>query len=253
MQLAKAGRVPAGVISLPSLHLQTGIRKVMQWGPQAVLRYVANKSLGRAVPSTVRNRFLLQALEHDGRTLKTVNDAARLCGFPIFVARDVNSNRAVAKVKEWRADLLIYTGGGLIRKALMETVPLGVLNSHIALLPEIRGMSAPEWSLLEGVPPGVTTHFLDAGIDTGPVVLRRELAEIPASISDLRSQLVALGVDMLVETVLGLVAGTLAKKPQADSDRFPQYFVMHDKLVQLAEARLADIRRPCRQGTGGAA
>jgi methionyl-tRNA formyltransferase len=253
MQLAKAGHVPAGVISLPSLHWTTGMRKIMQWGLRGVVRYVANKSLGPATPSAVRNSFLRKALEHDGRMAKTVNDAAQLYGFPIFIAGDLNSVRAVEKAKEWRAELIVYTGGGLIRKPMMEAAPLGVLNSHIALLPEIRGMSAPEWSLLEGVRPGVTIHFMDSGIDTGPIVLRRELSEIPESIGDLRNQLVALGIDMLVETVLGLAAGTIAMQPQANSDRFPQYFVMHEKLVEIAEARLAEMRQPCRQGTGGAA
>jgi hypothetical protein len=46
MQLARAGQVPAGVISLPSLHWKTGVRKVMQWGPRAAARYVANKLFG---------------------------------------------------------------------------------------------------------------------------------------------------------------------------------------------------------------
>ncbi len=47
---------------------------------------------------------------------------------------------------------------------------LGILNVHLGLLPEVRGMSSPEWSLLQGVPLGITFHYMDAGIDTGPVL-----------------------------------------------------------------------------------
>ena len=52
-------------------------------------------------------------------------------------------------------------------KALLDVPRLGVLNIHLGLLPEIRGMSSPEWSLLNRVPVGITIHYMDAGIDTG--------------------------------------------------------------------------------------
>src|ERR1700675_1123827 len=136
VQLVKAGQTPVGVISLPRLHWQTGLRKVMQWGPAAVGRYVTNQWAKRPPETAVRNEFLRPLLDHDGRLFRNVTAVSRAYGFRIFVTRDINAPATLAKSKEWGAELLIYAGGGIVRKPLIEATPLGVLNSHIALLPE---------------------------------------------------------------------------------------------------------------------
>jgi methionyl-tRNA formyltransferase len=238
VQLVKAGQAPVGVISLPRLHWQTGLRKVMQWGPAAVGRYVTNQWVKRPPETAVRNEFLRPLLDHEGRLFRNVTAVSRAYGFGIFVTRDINAPATLAKSKEWRAELLIYAGGGIVRKPLIEATPLGVLNSHIALLPEVRGMSAPEWSILTGTAPGITIHLLDTGIDTGPVLLRRELRDIPRPISRLRDKLVAEGVNMLVEAAVKLDKGLISPTPQAATGSDKQYFVMHQNLADLAAARL---------------
>jgi methionyl-tRNA formyltransferase len=84
-----------------------------------------------------------------------------------------------------------------LRKQLLEVPRLGVLNAHLGLLPEIRGMSSPEWSLLQHIPVGVTIHFMDTGIDTGPILQRYEFPHAPQceSLSDLRNRLIAFGIE----------------------------------------------------------
>jgi methionyl-tRNA formyltransferase len=123
---------------------------------------------------------------------------------------------------------------------LLETPRLGVINAHLALLPEIRGMSSPEWSLLRGVPLGVTIHFIDAGIDTGPILLRREFqgAAECESMTDLRNRMIAYGIELVGEAVAALDQGTISAVAQSDREKDNQFFVMHEWLKTQAARRL---------------
>ena len=133
---------------------------------------------------------------------------------------------------------------------------LGILNVHLGLLPEVRGMSSPEWSLLQGVPLGITFHYMDAGIDTGPVLRRYEFPDATRceSLNDLRNRLIASGVERIGEVIEGLARGAICATPQSDLNNFGpgedcQYFVMHEWLQARAAERLVASRRATVAGT----
>jgi methionyl-tRNA formyltransferase len=165
---------------------------------------------------------------------------ARTYGFPIATCSDQNSPRAVAQLKQWSPDLAIFTGGNILRDQVLNVPRLGVLNSHLAPLPEIRGMSSPEWSLLCGVPLGITIHFMDSGVDTGPILLRREFAGAEGcdSLADLRNKMIAEGVELIAEAVAGLDRGAISAVAQPDREKDRQFFVMHEQLRAVAARRL---------------
>ena len=131
-----------------------------------------------------------------------------------------------------------------MRDEVLRVPRLGVLNSHLALLPEIRGMSSPEWSLLRGIPLGITIHFMDSGIDTGPILLRREFSGLDeiVSLTDLRNKMIAEGIELIAEAVTGLDRGTLSAVPQAGREKDSQFFVMHGALKSVAARRLKGNR-----------
>jgi methionyl-tRNA formyltransferase len=128
------------------------------------------------------------------------------------------------------------------------------LNSHLALLPEIRGMSSPEWSLLCEVPLGITIHFMDSGVDTGPILLRREFAGTDGcdSLADLRNKMIADGIELMAEAVAGLDRGTISAAAQVDREKDRQFFVMHERLKAVAAGQLTRGRlNPVGDGSGG--
>jgi len=169
---------------------------------------------------------------------------ARTYDFPVVTCSDQNSPRAVAQLEQWSPDLAIFTGGDILRDQVLNVPRLGILNAHLALLPEIRGMSSPEWSLLSGVPLGITIHFMDSGVDTGPILLRREFAGPDGcdSLSDLRNKMIAEGIELIAEAVAGLDRGTISAYPQADREKDRQFFVMHEQLKAGATRRLKESR-----------
>jgi folate-dependent phosphoribosylglycinamide formyltransferase PurN len=241
-RMAQTGYVPVGAMTLPSWDRRTLLRKVGQWGLRDSLQYaVAKLSPGKAtIRNQIRNPYLESALRHGDGVFRSVREVARTYGFPVATCSDQNSARAVAQLKQWSPDLAIFTGGNILRDQVLKVPRLGILNAHLALLPEIRGMSSPEWSLLRGVPLGITIHFMDSGVDTGAILLRREFSGVDGcdSLADLRNKMIAEGIELIAEAVAGLDRGTISAVPQADREKDYQFFVMHEQLKAVAARRL---------------
>jgi len=245
-RLAQVGYAAVGVLTLPSWDRSTLVRKLGQWGLRDSLHYaVAKLAPGKATNRTqLLNPYLEKALRHGDGVFPGLREVSRAYGFPVVTCGDQNSPRAVAQLERWSPDLAIFTGGNILRDEVLKIPRLGILNSHLALLPEIRGMSSPEWSLLRGVPLGITIHFMDSGIDTGPILLRREFAigDDCDSLTDLRNRMIAEGIELIAEVVTGLERGMFSAVPQAERETDRQFFVMHERLKAVATRRLKKVQ-----------
>jgi hypothetical protein len=245
VRMAQLGRAPAGALSLPTLDRVTLLRKLGQWGLRDVARYARAKIIPhRGDRQRVSNPYLEPLLTHRDGVFRSLREVGAVYGFPVAICANQNAPDAVERLREWSPDLIIFTGGNILRQPLLQMPRLGVLNVHLGLLPEVRGMSSPEWSLLKDVPIGVTVHFMDAGIDTGPILRRYEFPDLErcASLSDLRYRLIAFGIEKAGEVVAGLDRGTIVAKPQSGLDQDTQFFVMHEWLQARAADRLSKNR-----------
>ena len=244
-RVAQLGYAPVGALTLPSWDGKTLLRKIGQWGIRDSLNYAIAKlaPMRRTTQAQIRNPYLEKTLRLGNGVLRNLQDVARAYGFPITTCSDQNSRHAVSQLEEWAPDVAIFTGGNILRDEVLKVPRLGVLNSHLALLSEIRGMSSPEWSLLCGVPLGITIHFMDSGVDTGPILSRREFAAVSQcdSLADLRNRMIAEGIDLIAETLTALDRDEITAIPQADREKDCQYFVMHEQLKALATRQLKKI------------
>jgi methionyl-tRNA formyltransferase len=199
----------------------------------------------------VLNPYLQPLLEGENGVFRNLREVAKRDGFQLAICRDQNSPASIVQLREWNPDLIIFTGGNILRKQLLDVPRLGVLNVHLGLLPEIRGMSSPEWSLLKNLPVGITIHYMDAGIDTGPVLRACEFADVARceSLSDLRNRLIAFGVEKIGEVVAAIDRGTMIATPQSKLDKDNQFFVMHEWLQARASALLTKSRMAAVAGT----
>lgn len=115
------------------------------------------------------------------------------------------------------ADFFIVVAyGQLLSTTLLEMPRLGCINGHGSLLPKYRGAAPIQWCLYHGETiTGITTMQMDAGMDTGPMLLK---AEVPIQLldtaQDLAPTLASLTADLLVETIRQLDAQTLHPTPQ---------------------------------------
>ncbi len=245
-RLAQLGHTPVGANTLPSWDRKTLLRKLGQWGLGESARYAWSKlrPRGNAGTQQTRNPYLEAALRDGEKVFRNLHQVAHTYGFPVMVCADQNSARSIEQLKCWSPDLCVFTGGDILRDSLLSVPRLGVLNAHLALLPEIRGMSSPEWSLLQGVPLGITIHYIDRGIDTGPILVRREFPDGNQfeSLTELRNRMIACSIEMTVEAVTLIARGSIEAVPQAERDRDNQYFVMHEALKAQALRRLTGRR-----------
>lgn len=127
---------------------------------------------------------------------------------------------------EFRAELerlapraIVVVGyGRIIPQWMIELPPLGNINVHGSLLPKYRGAAPIQWAIAKGeTVTGVTTMKIDAGLDTGDILLQAALPIRSESAVTLGPKLAELGAALLVETLQRLEAGTLAPTPQDEA------------------------------------
>jgi hypothetical protein len=177
------------------------------------------------------------------RLRRRTDNSTRVCrryGWKYLRVSSINRPAAIAAIRATDPLFAVSAGSGLLRPAVLAVPRLGTLNAHMGLLPAYRGMNVAEWAALNDDPIGCSVFWVDAGIDTGPVIMTRRVdASGCESIDQLRervdaSQLAAL--DEVVRSIAedGNVPSSVEQRP-ADGR---QFFRMHPDLRQLLETRL---------------
>jgi methionyl-tRNA formyltransferase len=128
-----------------------------------------------------------------------------------------NNDEFRAQLTALNPDAIIVVGYGRILPPWMIDLPRwGNINLHASLLPKYRGAAPIQWAIAHGEEiTGVTSMRIDAGLDTGDILLQREILINPDATSEtLAPTLATVGADLMVETLRGLQAGTIRPRPQ---------------------------------------
>jgi methionyl-tRNA formyltransferase len=131
-----------------------------------------------------------------------------------------NNNEFRAQLTAINPDVIIVVGYGRIIPPWMIDLPrLGNLNLHASLLPKYRGAAPIQWAIAHGAKvTGVTTMRIAAGLDTGDILLQKEVPIAPHDTSEtLSPRLAAIGADLMVQTLRGLETGSIQARPQDDA------------------------------------
>jgi methionyl-tRNA formyltransferase len=151
-------------------------------------------------------------------TASPVKQCALELNFPITQPLKIKQNDEFrAQVEAIKPDAIIVVGyGRIIPQWMLDLPPLGNINVHASLLPKYRGAAPIQWAIASGeIITGITTMKIDAGLDTGDMLLQKEIPIDPTDTSETLSPKVASpGADLLVETLHGLQDGTIKSKPQ---------------------------------------
>jgi len=138
---------------------------------------------------------------------------------PLLRQVNVNSAEFIATLKELAVDVVILAWWpSIVKQKAIESARVGWLNMHPSMLPYGRGKHGYYWSIVEGTPFGVTLHFIDKGIDTGPILFQRE---IQIAMTDTGETLYNKGVSEIIElfkeSYPKLVANNFTACPQDDA------------------------------------
>ena len=151
-----------------------------------------------------------------------VKRAAEKLQLPIYQPEKIRINEELrAKLEETAPGAIIVVGyGRIIPKWMLDLPRFGNINLHASLLPKYRGAAPIQWAIASGESvTGVTTMRINEGLDTGDILLRRELAIADNDTAEtLSPKLAAIGADLMIETLRGLDAGTITPRPQNDAE-----------------------------------
>jgi methionyl-tRNA formyltransferase len=149
-----------------------------------------------------------------------VKAAALSLGLPVIQPERMTEPGVIEALSKARPDAIVVVAfGHILRREVLELPPLGCINAHASLLPRFRGAAPIPWAIANGeAVTGVTTMLMNEGLDSGPILLRQEVAIAPDDTGgSLHAKLALVAAALIVETLAGLAASRIAPIPQDDT------------------------------------
>lgn len=183
-------------------------------------------SLDKLVEAGLHVRLVVtQPDRPKGRGLELVQSPVKQravqLGLPIVQPESIKKNESFrAQLIGLKPDVIVVVGyGRIIPQWMLDLPPLGNINLHASLLPKYRGAAPIQWAIAQGETlTGVTTMRIDAGLDTGNILLQEEIPIASEDTSEtLAPKLAKIGADLLVATLCGLQAGTIHPRQQDEA------------------------------------
>ena len=169
-----------------------------------------------------------------------IKNLALSLGIPVIQPAHLREPAAMDQLQSWAPELIVVAAfGQILRPAVLDLPRFGCLNVHASLLPRWRGAAPIQAAILAGDElTGVTIMRMDPGIDTGPILGKRELAILPEdTAASLGERLAELGAQLLIEVLPAYLHGKLT--PQAQPEVGATYAPMLKK-----EAGKLDFSQP---------
>jgi len=162
---------------------------------------------------------------------------------PVFQPEKLRRPEAVEQLRNLAPDLVVVVAyGQILPKVVLDMPRFGCINVHASLLPKYRGAAPINKAIIDGeTVTGVTTMYMDEGLDTGDMLIRKSLDIGPdETAGELHDRLAPLGAEAMRETLQRLCAGTLERVPQNDAES------SYASMMKKEDGRI-DWSRPARQ------
>jgi methionyl-tRNA formyltransferase len=153
-------------------------------------------------------------------SIPPVKSAATAAGIPVYQPQKIRAAEAYEYFRSIAPDVVVIIAYGQIIPARLISIPrLGWINLHASLLPKYRGAAPIHWAIASGETcTGLTTMQIDAGLDTGPILLKHETEIAPdEDAPQLFARLAEAGAPLMLATLRALERGAITPIPQDDS------------------------------------
>ena len=141
-------------------------------------------------------------------------------GLPVYQPERIRRPEPVEQLKQMNPDAMVVVGyGQIIPQSIIDIPRHGIINVHGSLLPKYRGAAPIQWAIANGeTRTGITTMRIDAGLDTGGMLLKWDTEIGPEENAlELGERMAQAGADLLVETLARIETGSIQPEPQDDS------------------------------------
>ncbi|MEN6349012.1 MAG: methionyl-tRNA formyltransferase [Syntrophomonas sp.] len=162
---------------------------------------------------------------------------------PVYQPLKIKEAESVNYIKAWEPDLIVVVSyGQIIPPAILDYPCLGCINVHASLLPRYRGAAPIQRALMAGEKTtGVSTMFMDAGLDTGDIILQEKVdIEDNTNHGELEEFLASKGALLLLDTIERLTAGTAFRRKQDDNESsYASRLMKEDEVINWADSAWA--------------
>lgn len=144
---------------------------------------------------------------------------AEACGIPVYQPKTLRDEAFDSLLCELDPEVIVVVAyGKILPKSVLDYPKYGCVNVHGSLLPKYRGAAPMQRAIMDGeAVTGITTMLMNEGLDTGDMLLVRELPLLESyNFEDVHDGLAAMGADLLLETLKGLEDGTVTPTPQPE-------------------------------------
>ena len=150
-----------------------------------------------------------------------VKEFAEDKGISIYQPNKIKNNEEfINKIKSLKPDIIcVVAYGKILPKEILEIPKLGCINVHGSLLPKYRGAAPIQWAVLNGdKETGVTTMYMDEGMDTGDIILKEKVEiDVNETTGELWARLAIIGGKLLVKTLKQIEEGTAPRIKQSEN------------------------------------
>jgi methionyl-tRNA formyltransferase len=153
--------------------------------------------------------------------MSPVKEMAIALGLPVFQPERIRRPEVVEELQAFQCDAMVVVGyGQIIPQSIIDLAPLGIINVHASLLPKYRGAAPIQWAVANGERvTGVTTMKINAGLDTGDMLLKWDTEIGPDETAiELSKRLAPVGAELLAQTLVALENGSIEPIPQNDAE-----------------------------------
>ncbi len=161
---------------------------------------------------------------------------------PVYCVSNHNDDTCKELLAADKPDVLVLGGTRIIKPKILEVPCQSTVNSHPGLLPWLRGASSVGWALYKDMPQGATAHFIDPGIDTGDIIVSRQLPVYRHdTYESINYRVAILAGELMVEGLTSIANGEAPRTPQ-DPNVGETFRVIPDDLLEEGKQRLAKSR-----------
>jgi len=150
-----------------------------------------------------------------------VKQCAQEHSLDVFQFEKIKSEEGVKALKALNPDIMITAAfGQILSKEVLDIPKYGCINVHGSLLPKYRGAAPIQWAIINGEKiTGVTTMYTDIGLDTGDIILKKEIViKKDETAGELFDRMAPIGADLLIETLKEIEKGNLKREKQNENE-----------------------------------
>ncbi len=170
----------------------------------------------------------------------TIKEQARENGVALETVDIHKSPQVMPYLEKLDLDLIVFGGTRIIRGEILDYPRHGVVNSHPGILPDCRGSASPAWSVYHDMKIGSTCHFCDNGIDTGEILLKREVpVRRGMNYEDLCYETLVLSGVLMKEALMAYDEGRWSdmRQPQGESEH-PTFRNAPEEILEAVREKL---------------